>query len=63
MTRDEFLQLMLEKGKIDQKQIDKIKAKDAALESYKSKGASLTKSEMQAVLDLVCGKSEGVKGT
>jgi len=58
MTRDEFLGKMLEKGKVTQAQIDKVKAKDTALENYKSKGALMTKTEMQAVLDIVCGKSE-----
>lgn len=64
MTRDEFLQKMLEKGKVTQAQIDKIKAKAVALEEYKTKGALLTKAQMQTILDAVVGvKVEQIKTT
>jgi hypothetical protein len=53
MTRDEFLQKMLEKGKVTQKQIDKVKAKDEVKEKYKKDKAKMTKTEMQEVLDVL----------
>ena len=51
MTRGEFLQKMLEKGKITQARIDKVKAKDAAKEKYTKDKAKMSKTEMQEVLD------------
>ena len=51
MTRDEFLAKMLEKGKIVQAQVDKVKAKDAAKDKYKKDKDKMNKAEMQAVLD------------
>lgn len=51
MTRDEFLQAMIEKGKITQAQIDKVKAKDAAKERYKKDKDKMSKSELQVLLD------------
>lgn len=57
MTREEFLQKMLEKGKITQEQVDKIKAKDAAKEQYKKDKDKMTKAEIQEVLDLIVGKT------
>jgi hypothetical protein len=51
MTRDEFLAQMLEKGKVTQVQIDKIKAKDAAKALYKKDKAKMTKADMQAILE------------
>ena len=53
MTRDEFLQRMLEKGKVTQKQVDKIKVKDNAKEKYKKDKVKMTKTEMQEVLDML----------
>jgi hypothetical protein len=55
MTRDEFLQNMLERGKVTQAQIDKVKAKDAAKEKYKKDKDKLTKAEMQEVLGALVG--------
>jgi DNA-directed RNA polymerase subunit H (RpoH/RPB5) len=51
MTRDEFLQKMLEKGKISQEQIAKVKAKDEAKIKYKKGKGKMTKAEVEAVLD------------
>lgn len=51
MTRDEFLQKMLEKGKITQVQVDKVKAKSKAKSKYLKDKAKMTKAEMQEVLD------------
>lgn len=53
MTRDKFLQAMIEKGKITQAQIDKVKAKDAAKERYKKDKDKMSKAEMQALLDVL----------
>jgi DNA-directed RNA polymerase subunit H (RpoH/RPB5) len=53
MTRDEFLQKMLEKGKITPAQLDKIKAKDAAKERYKKEKEKMAKTEMQEILDVL----------
>lgn len=53
MTRDEFLQKMLEKGKVTQAQVDKVKAKDAAKEKFKTDKAKMTKVEMQEILGLL----------
>lgn len=53
MTRGEFLQAMIEKGKITQVQVDKVKAKDAAKEKYKKDKDKMSKAEMQASLDLL----------
>lgn len=55
MTRDEFLTKMLEKGKVTQAQIDKIKAKDIAKETYRKDKAKMAKAEMQGVLDTILG--------
>lgn len=55
MTREEFLQKMVEKGKITQVQVDKIKAKGTAKERYKKDRAKMTKTEMQEVLDVLLG--------
>jgi len=51
MTREEFLQKMLEKGKVTQEQVNKTKAKDAAKARYLKDKAKMTKTEMQEVLD------------
>ena len=51
MTREEFLDKMIEKGKVTQKQVDKVKAKDSAKELYKKDKAKMTKAEIQGVLD------------
>lgn len=63
MNRDEFLQKMLEKGKVTQAQVDKVKAKDIAKENYKKADkAKMTKVEMEAILDTLVGtKSDHVK--
>jgi len=63
MSRDEFLQKMLEKGKVTQAQVDKVKAKDIAKENYKKADkAKMTKVEMEAILDTLVGtKSDHVK--
>lgn len=53
MTRDKFLQAMLEKGKISQAQMDKIKAKGAAKEKYQKDKDKMSAVEMQAMLDLL----------
>lgn len=51
MTRSEFLEKMLEKGKITQSQVDKVKAKDTAKEKYLKDKSKMTKAEMQEVMD------------
>ena len=51
MTRDEFLAKMLEKGKVTQAQVEKVKVKDAAKEKYLKDKSKMTKAEMQEVLD------------
>ena len=63
MSRDEFLQKMLEKDKVTQAQVDKVKAKDIAKENYKKADkAKMTKVEMEAILDTLVGtKSDHVK--
>ncbi len=61
MTREEFLAKMLEKGKITQAQVDKVKTKDAAKEQYKKDKDKMTKAEIQEVLDLIVGKASAVK--
>lgn len=53
MTRDEFLIKMLEKGKVTNAQIDKIKSKDAAKETYRKDKSKMTKAEMQSVMDVL----------
>ena len=55
MTRDEFLTKMLEKGKVTQAQVNKIKGKDVAKETYRKDKAKITKTEMQAVIDTLLG--------
>jgi len=55
MTRDEFLDKMLEKGKVTNAQIDKIKAKDSAKALYLKDKAKMTKAEMQAAMDTLLG--------
>jgi len=51
MTRSEFLDKMVEKGKVTKEQVDKVKAKDATKENYKKNKTKMTKPELQALLD------------
>ena len=53
MARYEFLQKMMEKGKITQAQVDRVKVKDAAKERYLKDKAKMTKAEIQAVMDVL----------
>ena len=55
MTRDEFLAEMLERGRITQVQVDRVRARDAAKALYKRDKNKMTKAEMQAVIDLLAG--------
>ena len=51
MTRYEFLEKMLEKGKITREQADRVEAKDAAKERYLKDRVKMTKAEIQLVMD------------
>lgn len=53
MTRDEFIQRMVEKGKLTKEQLDKIVAKDAAKEKFKKDKDRMNKAELIAMLDML----------
>jgi hypothetical protein len=54
MTRDEFLTKMVEKGKLTQARVDNFNSKKKEKDEVKAKySKTMTKAEMQALLDIL----------
>ncbi len=53
LTIEDFLANMLEKGKITQRQIDEINARNIAKSNYVKMGDKMSVSELREVLDML----------